>query len=322
MMQVCEPWLVRGRYFTIAAAAAFTACTLLTPLDDLRGNDASDVAIDTATDAGADAPSDVSADAPVEAGFSPTSIAGLELWLSADFGANAVDGGLSTWTDRSPKSYTVSSNDASCSAPSLLTNSLHGLPAWSFNPYFANCFAVSSGFSDFTNGLAIFVVAQPQDCNSSFIGNASGFLDMAPDDTTTNGEVWLGRNPTPGNTTSGDFRIASEVTNGTGNVTADGGTTWVNGITHVYEAVLPQSPENASTSGYLYLDGNAVTAVNNFMTTPKNVTRTSNFVGYVAGSSGYRSYCGLIGEIILYAKVLNDNDRAAIETYLKAKWGL
>ncbi len=297
-----------------------------TPIPD-AGADASDATVaDVAHDAPADSAADVALDATVDAGFNPSSYGNLQLWVAADVGLALSSGGLMTWTDQSPQSRLVQSpNDHSpCSNPTIATAAINGLPAASFAGY-SDCFVVSSGFSDFTTGVSIFVVAQPQNHNSSFLGAESAFVDLSVSNASQSGEVVFGRVYSPTNTATGDFQLqTNNSTSSSGAVASGSGATYNNGVTHLFEVVLPALPSEQSGTGTLFEDGTVVGTVTNNPVGPDIGTRAWNFIGWNAWEmvNAYQAYSGLIGEILVYATPLTVGQRTAVEAHLKAKWGL
>ena len=105
-------------------------------------------------------------------------------------------------------------------------------------------------------------------------------------------------------------------------LSADSGTSWINGITHLYEVVLPSGPAGAQTTGLLYLDGTQLPTPTLTLDSPTVAVRGVNFIGRAPAASGYVDLCGYIGEILVYRSVMSDKDRKTVESYLKTKWGL
>jgi hypothetical protein len=280
---------------------------------------------DTSTDVAADtAPQDVA----TEAGFNPNLYGNLELWVAADVGL-APQAGKMTWTDQSPKARLVQSpNDTlPCSNPSIMSSAINGLPAAKFNGS-NNCFTMSQAWNDFTNGISMFVVAQPQNNNSPFEGADSAFIDLgnggpsAPKDNLT-----FGRAFSPTNTATGDYQLL--IYNGTSgpstSLAAGSGTTYVNGITHLFEVIVPATaPAQTVAGAKLFEDGTSVGATTSNLVGPDNTTRAKDFIGYNLSESTntYQGYAGLIGEIIVFSRALTDPQRTAVEAHLKTKWGL
>jgi hypothetical protein len=60
---------------------------------------------------------------------------------------------------------------------------------------------------------------------------------------------------------------------------------------------------------------------------PRSIARTHNFIGnnhyYLdQNTTQCDPFVGRIGEVLLYARAVSDSERAAIERYLSAKWGV
>ena len=289
--------------------------------DDSSGTDAGpdvtqqqDVATDTSQD--------------VAQGFNPSLYGGLELWVSADVGL-ALQSGKMTWTDQSPKGRLVQSpNDSSpCTNPTIASSAINGLAAAHFNGN-DNCFTMSQAWSDFTNGISMFVVAEPQNNNSPFEGADSAFVDLG--EGTMSGpkdNITFGRAYTPTNTATGDFQLV--VYNGTSgpltSIAAGAGATYVNGVAHLFEVIVPATaPIQPVAGAKIYEDGTPVGATTNDLVGPDNTTRSKAFIGYNLSQTAntYSGYAGLIGEVLVFSRALTDPQRQAVEAHLKTKWGL
>jgi hypothetical protein len=305
----------------VVGGAFFVACV----------GDSSPPAPDASTDATtpdtstSDAATDVVQDVPVDAAFNPATLGNLQLWVAADVGL-ALSGGKMTWTDQSPQSHLVQSpNDSSpCSNPTIQTAAINGLSAASFDGH-TNCFTVSSGFNDFTNGVSIFVVAQPQNHNSPFLGAESAFVDLSGSSAAQSAEVLFGRAYQPTNTSTGDFQLQTNNTSTTtGLIDTGSGDTYLSGVTHLFEVVLPALPEDQSGTGTLYEDGTVTGAATNNPLGPTIAARAYNFIGWNAWEqvNSYPAYSGLIGEILVYSSALTTSQRQSLEAHLKSKWGL
>ena len=278
-----------------------------------------DVAVDTA-------PQDVAQ----EAGFNPSLYGNLELWVSADVGL-APQNGKMTWTDQSPKGRLVQSpNDSNpCSNPTIASAAINGLPAAKFDAN-QNCFTISQAWNDFSNGISMFVVAEPQNNNSPFEGADSAFIDLGegqdsvPKDNITFGRYYTTTNT---NTSVGDFQLL--IFNGTSGpstaIAAGGNNTYVNGVTHLFEVVVPATAGAQTVAGAkIYEDGTNVGATINDLVGPENTARSKNYIGYNLSESAntYHGFAGLIGEIMVFSRALTDQQRSAVEAHLKTKWGL
>jgi len=285
---------------------------------------AQDAPVDQAT------PTDGSTDAPVdaqEAGpFDANYYGNVELWLRADVGTTGDGGGVATWTDSSSKHRTVSlpQSDPNCQeAPALVASAIHGLPAVQFDGAF-NCLTVSGSFTDFSLGFTGFVVFQPNTCNSSFTGNSGALFDSSQEmNFQYSDAIAIGRNwDESANTASGDAELFS----GTGAVGITGGGSWVPGTADLVEFRLPAASGGSLVGGTAFVNGTFQNNLNpNGPTIPYyNGNRTTTYIGYHASETtgDHQLYCGMIGEMIIFSKGLNDGDRQAVESYLKTRWQL
>jgi len=321
-------------------AACACAFVFLLPYACVGGDDSvsppdtgTDATSDTTTpiDAAPDVATtpDATADIGADAAYNPSLYGNLELWVAADVGL-ALSSGKLTWTDQSPVGHLVQSpNDSSpCHNPTIQSAAINGLQAVAFGGY-NDCFTISSGFSDFTNGLSIFVIAQPENEGSNFYGAGSAFIDLNLDKSARASDITFGRVYTPLDTsTGGDFQLQTynSSTSGQSGLIATGTqTTYTQAVTHLFEVVMPATAEGSAVVGAkLYEDGNVLGATTNNPVGPDKTTRSFNLIGYnyFESTNSYNDYAGLIGEIIVFSRALTDSQRQATETYLKAKWGL
>lgn len=304
------------------AVIPLAACSVLTSLDDLKGSPADsgpDVALDVApVDAGTDAPPDVAAEAAFDAG----SLSRLELWVSADDITLDDAGAVSSWRDKSPNNhdvnYALASYGSRCQFPpkmGVMNNK--AMPGVFFDGN-TQCLGVSTGFDNFTNGLTAFVVMQPANGNSSFLGNTGAVLEVSG----ANNFIAVRRNPTPAQTASGDGMLSIDNNGSTGSVSIMGGGSWVPAQEALLDFRLPAAPGGTLVAGTAYFDGTAASIGENDPLSPEVQTRNMNGLGFSQTGGSYSLYCGLIGEILLYSRALSDADRVSVETYLKTKWGL
>ena len=323
-------WLVGGAL----AGAVVVACSR----DYAAAPDAPDAAADADASSSPDVllPADATSDTASEAGtdaseagpFDANFYGNLELWLAADYGVNPSDGGgITAWTDRSLHKRAVTAPlDATCQqGPTLVPSAIHGLPVLHFNGG-TQCLTVDGAFVSFASGLTVFAVFQPETCNSAFLGSASALFDSSKGvagGSYTEG-ITVGRNPTPAQNASGDAYLLVTNGGGTGSVSITGGGSWAPVTAELLELRLPAAPGGALVAGTAYVNG-ATTAPNpnNPFVPDFESARTRTYVGYNANPvSGYPLYCGGIGELLVYSKALSDADRVAVESHLRARWGL
>ena len=70
------------------------------------------------------------------------------------------------------------------------------------------------------------------------------------------------------------------------------------------------------------IDNPAIMRINNSSSTTFNTTGGFEIGNDRGNSSLNRGWCGLIGEYIVFSSVLSSTDRATVENYLSAKWGI
>lgn len=226
--------------------------------------------------------------------FSPTSIAGCQLWLDgADPAGNGViplpGSILTTWVDKSG----LGNNGTGVNSPTYLSTQ-----AVNFVRSSSQYFTLPNGALPFGNSsYAYFIVATVNDntVRSGFIGGgsfgSSGLVTgLRTESGSTNALVqyWWGNDMTsPNNVWSTNVRFMSGWFYNTGSTFS----TWVNGTQVV--------------------SGNPGT---------RSQPNTGNAVGVTNGSE---IMSGTISEIIVYgAALLNTTQKQTIESYLAQKWGL
>jgi len=290
--------------------------------DASTGGDASTSDVVTVADAGSDV------DANDSGPFDPNYFGHLELWLKADEGVVLADGGpkVATWADHSAAARTVSvpTTGPCTNGPTVLANGLHNLPLVHFDGS-TQCLGVSGEFKDFTNGLTVFSVFQPENCNSQFTGTSGALFDSHDNSMFDYRDgLTVGRNPTPANNGSGDALLT--ITNGTnsiGQVGITGGASWVPGTAELLTFHLPPGASTTLVAGTAYVNGTFKDPNPNDPLIPLLTNgRTTTYVGYRDTTTSYPFYCGGIGEFLVYSKGLADADRAAVEAHLKTRWGL
>jgi Concanavalin A-like lectin/glucanases superfamily len=123
-----------------------------------------DVSDAPVNDVGGDASSDVGADqfdAPFDAGFSPTSLAGLVLWLRADLGVSLNGGKVSAWADQSGNGNNAQ-QASSANQPSFNATapSLNNSPTLSFVTANANFLQIPDAVSLRPTNITLAIVAR------------------------------------------------------------------------------------------------------------------------------------------------------------------
>jgi hypothetical protein len=236
-------------------------------------------------------PTTISSPVTFTAGFSPTSITGLQLWLDgndpAGTGTQPANGAtVSTWVDKSGNGYNATA------APSRVV----GTYSTSFR---AVNFATSStgyitSYSAAPTNETMFVVfnnPSPSGNNNILIGGVQGARSLGA------GHSSAGTG-TVGNLNT---QVAWLATTGT----YTGGTT-----------VLTTSQFTTSTNTISLNGGTAASGG-----PPGFTAGRVTYLGVDASSASYY-YVGYGMEILFYNSVLSTNDRQKVEGYLAHKWGI
>ncbi len=228
--------------------------------------------------------------------FLPTDIYGLVLWLDAnDISKITKDGSnnVSQWTDKSP--YIFVFTPAGSNHPVYSATGFNGKPAMTFNN--KNGFILSSSSYQYAlpaTNITIFFAGQ-----QNSITNANYLLDR---DTATN-----------------RFAI---------NLNMNGNNFWYMQSTNLYSGTTYNGnvyatwmfSDGASPEASLYVNGNLITSNNSFVNLSSAPACFK--IGESCTTGGPTDFYGSISEIIAFNRVLNDNERKLVESYLKSKWGL
>jgi len=251
----------------------------------------------------------------------PSAADGLVLWLDP---ASGVTTGPSSfaWRDRSGMG-----NDA-IAPPGA------GLPqlvqAWPDTPPAVQlsgdnqCLRLPQGMSDFTLGMSAFIVVEPQaPLAASRDGAVDGtrFFDFAspPGAPWDENDILIQRDGIQGN------ELAY--------ITCDSGSCYGAGqatdIVHSYERQLleVQAPGGAPGANNIFLlFKNGVTAGYGYGKVPPIVTRESVLIGrsnlLTNGQPDPPDLRGYLGEIVLYNRLLREDERRGVERYLLDRWKL
>ena len=230
-----------------------------------------------------------------EIGAGAPAFAGLTLWLEAGEGV-AVDaqGGIFSWDDRSPAGMDAGQAEP-VRRPKLVVDAGHGHPRVTFDGD-DDFLALGAGFDDFSDGVTAFVVAQPTNQAKS-----SSFLELGNGPTTD--RIAFGRSGV-----SDAPRYAIDADAATGAAVLRLAAPQVLSLTH--------APDKLAT---LYRDGEVIGAQK--LRVPGIGTRTLNWIGRSnAAASGL--YEGGIYAVLLYDRILTDEERVAVELYLAGTYGL
>jgi hypothetical protein len=212
------------------------------------------------------------------------------LWDTTALGSNVYSNGgaIGQWNDLSGNSKNAIAGTTAYSSTNRPTwNSpavgLNGLGTLKFNGTSNYMFIPASSYSAYT----LFIVAQNNDLSngSVLLGKSSGSTDY----------VLMGS----------VFRVEMTSTSDQINTARTNNTAW-NYLTCKYDG----------SSGTPYVNG----VIGTVKTGISGSTLDSNCIGYYATASYILD--GQIAELVLFNSALNDTDRASVESYLKAKWGL
>jgi regulation of enolase protein 1 (concanavalin A-like superfamily) len=229
--------------------------------------------------------------------------ANLVSWLRSDVGLvyNASNQ-VSLWPDQSSNGFNGAQSN-STNQPILVTNAVNGLPAVQFTPGGSGQFLQFPAGFDFTAGLSLFVVLNP----TTMAANAS-ILDF--------------RNYTGGVSTD-EFGLSELATSGgaifyaySGSVASSGSfaTALTANTFQLLEAVY-----DGVSSVSVYKNGTLI-GTQGSLQTLANVVRNNNFIG--ESGNGANFFTGEIAEILIFNTNLNSTARAAVESYLLAKFAV
>lgn len=231
--------------------------------------------------------------------FQPSDLAGLALWLRADT-ISGVDGDLiSTWSDQSSGAKHATASGAT--RPTLKIGILNGLAVARFAG--AQAMTIPAIDLSASTGVTLLIVAKmtttgvdrtlyEYSTNYNSFTDSFGLIYGNADTRYTFGGRGGAYATYRANQSVGDFRV------------------W----TGVMNRALATNESSLAANGLL--DG---TVTNNGNTTGAFGNRAS-YIGGRAASSLF--FIGDIAEIILYSRALSVAERAQVEAYLGAKWGI
>lgn len=226
----------------------------------------------------------------------PTS--GLLCWLKADNGVITSSGSVTTWIDVSGNNNDATQSNSS-NRPGVNSSAVAGLPAVTFNGS-SQSLDLPSGFSDFTSGMSIFIVAKPTSAGSN-----NTILDLLAGSGSFNGRIVLWE------PTTSQLRL--ELRNSSASVSD------LNGTYQLGSYQLMEVIDDGSTTATMYIDS-IQNAQNTSMYAIPNTTRATNVIGRYGYGSAF--YAGEIAEILIYNEELNSTERAYVEEYLSQRYAL
>jgi hypothetical protein len=219
-----------------------------------------------------------------EVSFSPDDIAGLELWLKADTLVLSDNDPVATWTDSSGNGNDVTQGTAG-TRPLYKTAIQNGLPVVRFDG--TDDYMIHTTLNVSQPGT-VFIVGK----TLAGEGNTR-FMDGE----TTGTDRWIFGT----SSTNADYQIYAGTSVDTG--TPDT-------AFHYFTVVF----NGASSAGW-------VDAVSLFASN-LGAQNLASGITVGAGQNGDENLTGDIGELLLYDSELSAPDRASVEAYLAAKWGL
>jgi tetratricopeptide (TPR) repeat protein len=218
---------------------------------------------------------------------------GLILWLRADAGVEVTGGSVSRWSDQSSGRHDAAPKDPA-GGPRVTPSAIRGRPAVLFSGM-DDELRLPDGFEDFSAGLSVFVVGEPQAPAGdpwSFIYLATGQAGALPI------EALLGR------------RRESEALVYSVEDMKSASPPFVTGVVPLKEFEGLGAVQEPSGKVRLYKRGLPVAT--GTLTLPGKTVRTRNRVG--AGFKGH------LAEILLYNRGLSDLERLGVEAYLKDRY--
>ena len=218
---------------------------------------------------------------------------GLILWLRADAGVEVSGGSVSRWADQSSGRHDGVPKDPAV-GPHVTASAVRGRPAILFNGT-DDDLRLPDGFEDFSAGLSVFVVGEPQAPQGdpwSFIFLATGQAGALPI------EALLGRRRESESLVYSveDMKVTSPP--------------YVVGAVPLKEFEAFGAVQEPSGKVRVYKRGLPISA--GTLTLPGKIIRNRNRVG-----SGFK---GHIAEIVLYNRGLSDLERLGVEAYFKSRY--
>jgi hypothetical protein len=217
---------------------------------------------------------------------------GLALWLSADRGVVLKDGQVQQWLDQSGQ-HMDAIGTATNIQPKFEAGGLNSLPTLDFDGM-DDFMTLPEGFSDFSLGASIFIVANAADGACSSMFEASNGTEVQDISLGMYQNTW-------------QYEVENEDLNG--------------GVIDPAnrQAGVVASVQRPSGAVALRLTSKLLNQ-GQFMA-PEVVLRTNNFIGHTLyASCGY--FQGQISEVIVYDRAVTDKEVLAIENYLEDHWVL
>jgi hypothetical protein len=223
----------------------------------------------------------------------------MTCWLRSDAFVTYSGSNVSFWADQSGQAYNASQSNSS-NQPSLVVNSINGLPAINFNGT-SSFMQFPTGFNNFAQGLSIFLVVKPTAATA-----LSQIINL-------------------GTGSSNDYNFGIEINSSSEAeffvyTSAGSGMTSVSyGSTIGTSAQLIEVIQTGTNATILTNGANPVTNAS-MNSIPEPTGRTANYLGQASGGGNY--FNGEIAEVIIYNTALSTVQRQAVESYLISKFNL
>lgn len=225
----------------------------------------------------------------------------LIAWYRSDVGITQSSGAIGTWADQSGNANDGTQSTGS-QKPTLVAGGVNNsiLPTVSFDGT-DDRFSLPTDFTDLTAGGSLFIVLKPTStsgtCTPITVGNTSNADSLTAQTNNTN-TIMVAYN----NTTNSSVTASNAIT------------------VNSYQ-VLEQTFEPSSSGiGTIYVNGVQKAQATNLVSTLRNVSRSSNFIGMSSATGNF--FQGEIAEILFYKTIVSASTRASIESYFLSKFGV
>jgi hypothetical protein len=231
--------------------------------------------------------------------------AGLVLYLDADHLATyqAAGSPVTSWLDGSPAAHHASAD--SSSAPTLAQDAIGGHFALAFDG--SNDFlSLVPGFSDFSQGASIFVVAQPTSLSQGskllLLGNGAGQANLSfGQNGASSGLQYFTTSPWGA---FGWFGTPDALAPGLPSILS-----------------VAQGPAAPGASVSASVSHNGLELASGSVFGPDITTRASNFIGKSYWSAD-ANFHGHIAQVIVYNRLLSPEESAAVLTFLATRYSI
>lgn len=241
---------------------------------------------------------------PTPSGFDPRRIAGLVGWWdSTDNSKIVTDTGVSSWADKSGNGYTLTQSTGA-NQPTL--SNINGRQAFEYN-----------GSSQFLESTAAGLVAMATGADRPPL---TFFLVLASDTNNAARHCAAFRSTTSSNPFYASIRPGTSAQWG-GIYRANAATQIVPTSTATYSASVPYVVTTAVGSSYVgRANGTEVINASNTVTGQIDCNRFA--VGAAAAAAAANYTDGLIGDVLIYNRVLSASEITRVERWLAGKFGV